>query len=69
MNLRDCVGFFSELGEQRRRAGNRSECGPLTPLSWLQDALIWAMRNQLWGHALFLSSKMDPRTYSWVLAG
>ncbi|NXA07180.1 SC16B protein, partial [Sapayoa aenigma] len=34
-----------------------------------KDALVWAMRNQLWGHALFLSSKMDPRTYSWVLAG
>ncbi|NWX77590.1 SC16B protein, partial [Alca torda] len=33
------------------------------------DALIWAMRNHLWGHALFLSSKMDPRTYSWVLTG
>uniref|UniRef100_A0A8B9VLQ8 Protein transport protein sec16 n=1 Tax=Anas zonorhyncha TaxID=75864 RepID=A0A8B9VLQ8_9AVES len=31
-----------------------------------KDALLWAMRNQLWGHALFLSSKMDPRTYSWV---
>ncbi|KAM9378974.1 protein transport protein Sec16B [Phaethornis superciliosus] len=34
-----------------------------------KDALIWAMRNHLWGHALFLSSKMDPRTYSWVLTG
>ncbi|NXH06223.1 SC16B protein, partial [Loxia leucoptera] len=34
-----------------------------------KEALVWAMRNQLWGHALFLSSKMDPRTYSWVLAG
>ncbi|XP_027550583.1 protein transport protein Sec16B-like isoform X2 [Neopelma chrysocephalum] len=34
-----------------------------------KDALVWAMRNQLWGHALFLSSKMDPRTYSWVLTG
>ncbi|NXS62946.1 SC16B protein, partial [Brachypteracias leptosomus] len=32
-----------------------------------KDALVWAMRNQLWGHALFLSSKMDPWTYSWVL--
>ncbi|XP_049633543.1 LOW QUALITY PROTEIN: protein transport protein Sec16B [Suncus etruscus] len=27
-------------------------------------ALEWAMKNHLWGHALFLSSKMDPRTYS-----
>ncbi|KAM6065638.1 protein transport protein Sec16B [Chlamydotis macqueenii] len=34
-----------------------------------KDALVWAMRNELWGHALFLSSKMDPRTYSWVLTG
>ncbi|NXV77579.1 SC16B protein, partial [Atlantisia rogersi] len=34
-----------------------------------KDALVWAMRNQLWGHALFLSSKMDSRTYSWVLTG
>ncbi|NXD62876.1 SC16B protein, partial [Eolophus roseicapillus] len=34
-----------------------------------KDALVWAMRNHLWGHALFLSSKMDPRTYSWVLCG
>nr|XP_060630399.1 protein transport protein Sec16B [Anolis sagrei ordinatus] len=32
-----------------------------------KEALDWAMRNQLWGHALFLSSKMDPRTYSLVL--
>ncbi|NXK62382.1 SC16B protein, partial [Sylvietta virens] len=34
-----------------------------------KEALVWAMRNQLWGHALFLSSKMDARTYSWVLTG
>ncbi|XP_019355856.1 protein transport protein Sec16B isoform X3 [Alligator mississippiensis] len=34
-----------------------------------KEALDWAMRNQLWGHALFLSSKMDSRTYSWVLTG
>ncbi|XP_015744071.1 protein transport protein Sec16B isoform X1 [Python bivittatus] len=34
-----------------------------------KEALDWAMRNQLWGHALFLSSKMNPRTYSWVLSG
>ncbi|XP_062990195.1 protein transport protein Sec16B isoform X2 [Elgaria multicarinata webbii] len=34
-----------------------------------KEALDWAMRNQLWGHALFLSSKMDQRTYSWVLSG
>lgn len=34
-----------------------------------QEALEWAMKNRLWGHALFLSSKMDPRTYSWVMSG
>ncbi|XP_077784352.1 protein transport protein Sec16B isoform X2 [Podarcis muralis] len=34
-----------------------------------KEALDWAMRNHLWGHALFLSSKMDPRTYSWVVSG
>ncbi|XP_043820638.1 protein transport protein Sec16B isoform X2 [Dromiciops gliroides] len=34
-----------------------------------KEALEWAMRNHLWGHALFLSSKMDPRTYSWVMNG
>uniref|UniRef100_A0A8D2L764 Protein transport protein sec16 n=1 Tax=Varanus komodoensis TaxID=61221 RepID=A0A8D2L764_VARKO len=34
-----------------------------------KEALDWAMRNHLWGHALFLSSKMDLRTYSWVLSG
>ncbi|XP_073499458.1 protein transport protein Sec16B [Phyllobates terribilis] len=28
----------------------------------------WAMRSRLWGHALFLASKMDSRTYSWVMA-
>ncbi|CAJ0940165.1 unnamed protein product [Ranitomeya imitator] len=26
------------------------------------------MKSQLWGHALFLASKMDSRTYSWVMA-
>ncbi|XP_070602778.1 protein transport protein Sec16B [Erythrolamprus reginae] len=32
-----------------------------------KEALDWAMENQLWGHALFLSSKMNSRIYSWVL--
>eukprot|EP00079_Xenopus_tropicalis_P015913 XP_004914083.1 PREDICTED: protein transport protein Sec16B isoform X1 [Xenopus tropicalis] len=32
-----------------------------------KEALDWAMKSQMWGHALFLSSKMDPRTYSWVM--
>ncbi|XP_058130762.1 protein transport protein Sec16B isoform X2 [Dasypus novemcinctus] len=34
-----------------------------------KEALEWAMKNHLWGHALFLSSKMDARTYSWVMSG
>lgn len=34
-----------------------------------QEALEWAMKNHLWGHALFLASKMDPRTYNWVMSG
>lgn len=34
-----------------------------------QEALEWAMKNHLWGHALFLSSKMDARTYNWVMSG
>ncbi|KAI4563470.1 hypothetical protein MJT46_019826, partial [Ovis ammon polii x Ovis aries] len=34
-----------------------------------KEALEWAMKNHLWGHALFLSSKMDPRTHSWVMSG
>ncbi|XP_018430599.1 PREDICTED: protein transport protein Sec16B [Nanorana parkeri] len=33
-----------------------------------KEALDWAMKSQLWGHALFLSSKMDSRTYSSVMA-
>ncbi|XP_075689203.1 protein transport protein Sec16B isoform X2 [Rhinoderma darwinii] len=33
-----------------------------------KEALDWAMKSQLWGHALFLSSKTDSRTYSWVMA-
>lgn len=34
-----------------------------------KEALEWAMKNHLWGHALFLSSKMDARTYNWVMSG
>ncbi|XP_058516694.1 protein transport protein Sec16B isoform X3 [Ochotona princeps] len=34
-----------------------------------KEALEWAMKNNLWGHALFLSYKMDPRTYNWVMSG
>jgi hypothetical protein len=28
----------------------------------------WAMKHGLWGHALFLASKMDQRTYANVMA-
>lgn len=31
-----------------------------------QKALEWAMTCGLWGHALFLASKMDKRTESYV---
>ncbi|XP_023559357.1 protein transport protein Sec16B isoform X3 [Octodon degus] len=34
-----------------------------------KEALEWAMKNHLWGHALFLASRMDPRTYNWVMSG
>ncbi|XP_055965590.1 protein transport protein Sec16B-like, partial [Sorex fumeus] len=34
-----------------------------------KEALEYAMKNHLWGHALFLSSKMDSRTYNWVMSG
>lgn len=27
----------------------------------------WAMKHGLWGHALFLASKMDQRTYASVM--
>ncbi|KAM9386051.1 protein transport protein Sec16B isoform 1-T1 [Pholidichthys leucotaenia] len=33
-----------------------------------KEALEWAMTSDLWGHALFLSSKMDNRTYMTVLS-
>ncbi|XP_054719971.1 protein transport protein Sec16A-like [Uloborus diversus] len=32
-----------------------------------KDALEWAMKHGLWGHALFLASKMDLRTYASVM--
>ena len=32
-----------------------------------KDALEWAMKNKLWGHALFLSYKMDTRTHANVM--
>ena len=32
-----------------------------------KEALEWAMTQGLWGHALFLASKMDQRTYSSVM--
>lgn len=32
-----------------------------------KDGLEWAMKRGLWGHALFLASKMDSRTYAMVM--
>ena len=32
-----------------------------------QEGLEFAMREGLWGHALFLASKMDQRTYAGVM--
>ncbi|XP_022244250.1 uncharacterized protein LOC106461550 isoform X2 [Limulus polyphemus] len=32
-----------------------------------KDSLEWAMKHGLWGHALFLASKMDSRTYGTVM--
>lgn len=34
---------------------------------WLQEALESAMSSGLWGHALFLASRMDSRSYTNVL--
>ena len=33
----------------------------------LQDALEWAIKHNLWGHALFLASKMDTKTHASVM--
>ena len=32
-----------------------------------KEGLEYAMQNGLWGHALFLASKMDERSYSNVM--
>ncbi|CAH1786045.1 unnamed protein product [Owenia fusiformis] len=32
-----------------------------------KDALDWGMKNNLWGHTLFLASKMDARTHASVM--
>ncbi|XP_014669558.1 PREDICTED: protein transport protein Sec16A-like isoform X2 [Priapulus caudatus] len=32
-----------------------------------KDALDWSMKHHSWGHALFLASKMDARTYANVM--
>ncbi len=32
-----------------------------------QEGLEYAMKAGLWGHALFLASKMDQRTYAGVM--
>ncbi len=40
---------------------------PHTFLCGFQEALESAMNSGLWGHALFLASKMDSRSYTTVL--
>lgn len=32
-----------------------------------KNILEWAMKHGLWGHALFLASKLDKRTYANVM--
>ncbi|KAL5012898.1 hypothetical protein ScPMuIL_011449 [Solemya velum] len=32
-----------------------------------KEALEWAMKNNLWGHALFLASKMDNRAHATIM--
>jgi hypothetical protein len=32
-----------------------------------KDALEWASKHHLWGHALFLASKMDNRTHANIM--
>lgn len=33
----------------------------------MTSILEWAMKHGLWGHALFLASKLDKRTYANVM--
>lgn len=33
----------------------------------VKEALEWAIKHGLWGHALFLASKLDKRTYANVM--
>ena len=32
-----------------------------------QEALDWAMKKELWGHALYLASKMEAKTHASVM--
>ena len=43
-------------------------CAVPSPLRCSQEALEAAMKTGLWGHALFLASKMDNRSYTTVLS-
>lgn len=40
-------------------------------ITWINSIKIfvleWAMKHGLWGHALFLASKLDKRTYANVM--
>lgn len=42
-------------------------CGSSRCVACLQEALEEAMSSGLWGHALFLASRMDSRSYNNVL--
>uniref|UniRef100_A0A8D1LYU6 Protein transport protein sec16 n=1 Tax=Sus scrofa TaxID=9823 RepID=A0A8D1LYU6_PIG len=67
------VSITALVGGQVQAGLEFNACLPtLSPaqcVSKLFEALEWAMKNHLWGHALFLASKMDSRTYSWVMSG
>lgn len=47
--------------------GDESKCLLTPPHVVRQEALESAMGSGLWGHALFLASKMDNRSYTTVL--
>ncbi|KAF4517891.1 hypothetical protein B566_EDAN001845, partial [Ephemera danica] len=58
-----------------RQNGMRQDPAPPAPAETTRDIRAlrnnsqtnWAMKNGLWGHALFLASKMDTRTYANVM--
>ncbi|CAH2311283.1 Hypothetical predicted protein [Pelobates cultripes] len=69
--ISDCVQMDLLTGETQSAAEIAAQAvEKFTKLMFYgrkKEALDLAMKNKLWGHALFLSSKLDPRTYSWVM--